>query len=108
MVGPLPPQGDSLLPHGGIRLAGKDISRQNEGGVRADWLSVGTRHWAELAQREQRVLTMRFYGNMTQAEIGDQLGISQMHVSRQLARALAYLRDCLLAPEDGATTAEGG
>jgi RNA polymerase sigma-B factor len=76
--------------------------------VRADWLSVGTRHWAELAQREQRVLTMRFYGNMTQAEIGDQLGISQMHVSRQLARALAYLRDCLLAPEDGATTAEGG
>ena len=34
--------------------------------------------------REQRILTMRFYGNMTQAEIGERLGISQMHVSRLL------------------------
>ena len=32
---------------------------------------------------------MRFYGNMTQAQIGDQLGISQMHVSRLLTRALS-------------------
>jgi RNA polymerase sigma-B factor len=50
-------------------------------------------HWNELSGREQRLLTMRFYGNMTQAEIGDRLGISQMHVSRLLARALGYLRD---------------
>jgi RNA polymerase sigma-B factor len=39
---------------------------------------------------------MRFYGNLTQAEIGERLGISQMHVSRLLARALSYLRDRLL------------
>ena len=39
---------------------------------------------------------MRFYGNMTQAEIGDQLGISQMHVSRLLADALGYLRERIL------------
>jgi RNA polymerase sigma-B factor len=38
---------------------------------------------------------MRFYGNMTQSEIGDQLGISQMHVSRLLADALRYLRSHL-------------
>ena len=44
-------------------------------------------HWNDLPEREQRILTMRFYGNMTQAEIGEQLGISQMHVSRLLARA---------------------
>ena len=53
-------------------------------------------HWKELPAREQRVLTMRFYGNLTQAEIGERLGISQMHVSRLLARALRYLRDRLL------------
>jgi RNA polymerase sigma-B factor len=49
-------------------------------------------HWSELPDREQQLLLMRFYGNMTQSEIGAQLGISQMHVSRLLAEALAYLR----------------
>ena len=56
-------------------------------------------HWGDLPKREQRILAMRFYGNMTQTEIGDQLGISQMHVSRLLARALGYLRDCLLGAD---------
>jgi RNA polymerase sigma-B factor len=62
-------------------------------------------HWHELPAREQRILTLRFYGNQTQAEIGEQLGISQMHVSRLLTRALAYLREQLLA--DG-TAGPGG
>jgi RNA polymerase sigma-B factor len=53
-------------------------------------------HWNELPEREQRILVMRFYGNLTQAEIGDRLGISQMHVSRLLARALSHLRSRLL------------
>ena len=53
-------------------------------------------HWKELPAREQHILAMRFYGNLTQAEIGERLGISQMHVSRLLARALGYLRDRLL------------
>jgi RNA polymerase sigma-B factor len=57
-----------------------------------DMESVWT-HWQELPEREQRLLTMRFYGNMTQAQIGDRLGISQMHVSRLLTRALSYLRE---------------
>src|SRR5215471_1772682 len=52
-------------------------------------------HWSTLPQRQQRILAMRFYGNMTQAEIGNRLGISQMHVSRLLDNALARLRDCL-------------
>jgi RNA polymerase sigma-B factor len=56
-------------------------------------------HWGELPEREQRLLMMRFYGNMTQAEIGDRLGISQMHVSRLLAGALSYLRGCVLGPD---------
>ena len=49
-------------------------------------------HWTQLPDREQQLLLMRFYGNMTQSEIGQQLGISQMHVSRLLAGALSFLR----------------
>jgi RNA polymerase sigma-B factor len=49
-------------------------------------------HLDELPEREQRILMLRFYGNLTQSQIGDRLGISQMHVSRLLDRALAYLR----------------
>jgi RNA polymerase sigma-B factor len=52
-------------------------------------------HWADLPDREQELLLMRFYGNMTQSEIGTRLGISQMHVSRLLAEAISYLRDRL-------------
>ncbi len=58
-------------------------------------------HWDELPEREQRILVMRFYGNLTQTEIGDRLGISQMHVSRLLTRALAHLRSKLLEGDDG-------
>jgi len=64
-----------------------------------------TRHWQELPRREQRILVLRFYGNMTQEQIAAELGISQMHVSRLLTRALARLRDKLLndpaAPDPG-------
>jgi RNA polymerase sigma-B factor len=65
-------------------------------------------HWNDLPEREQRILTMRFYGNMTQAEIGERLGISQMHVSRLLARALRYLRDRLLGDEGEAAVTQPG
>jgi RNA polymerase sigma-B factor len=57
-------------------------------------------HWNELPRREQKILLLRFYGDMTQAEIGQQLGISQMHVSRLLAHALGHLRKRLLGPQD--------
>jgi RNA polymerase sigma-B factor len=70
-----------------------------------DMESVQT-HWNDLPTREQRILSMRFYGNMTQTEIGERLGISQMHVSRLLARALSYLRDHLLAADEDAGEAE--
>ena len=46
----------------------------------------------ELPRREQEILLLRFHGDMTQAQTGQQLRISQMHVSRLLARALGYLR----------------
>jgi RNA polymerase sigma-B factor len=61
--------------------------------------ALGT-HWDELPPREQAILLMRFYGDMTQAEIGSKLGISQMHVSRLLAHALTFLRQRILALSD--------
>src|SRR5262245_38417902 len=42
---------------------------------------------------------MRYYGNLTQEQIASHLGISQMHVSRLQARALARLRDWLTSPD---------
>ncbi len=48
-----------------------------------------------LPPREKRILLLRFFGNMTQSQIAAELGISQMHVSRLLARTLAQLREGL-------------
>jgi RNA polymerase sigma-B factor len=56
-------------------------------------------HWGELPPREQQILIMDFQGNMTQAQIGLRLSISQMHVSRLRAHALGHLRARLLGPE---------
>ncbi|HMA46238.1 MAG TPA: RNA polymerase sigma factor SigF [Frankiaceae bacterium] len=52
-----------------------------------------------LPAREKRILLLRFFGNMTQSQIASELGISQMHVSRLLARTLAQLRRGLLEEE---------
>jgi RNA polymerase sigma-B factor len=54
-----------------------------------------------LPEREQRILAMRFYGNLTQADIAERIGISQMHVSRLLTRALTWLRHAMLNDEPG-------
>ncbi|MGQ0467282.1 MAG: RNA polymerase sigma factor SigF [Sporichthyaceae bacterium] len=53
----------------------------------------------QLSPREKRILLLRFFGNMTQSQIASEIGISQMHVSRLLARTLAKLRADLLADE---------
>lgn len=50
-----------------------------------------------LTPREQRILEMRFFGGFTQAEIGREVGVTQMQVSRLLARLLTRLREQLEA-----------
>ncbi|MFC8455125.1 SigB/SigF/SigG family RNA polymerase sigma factor [Kitasatospora sp. NPDC057223] len=54
---------------------------------------------AQLPPREQKILVLRFFRNMTQSQIATEVGISQMHVSRLLARTLAQLREKLLVEE---------
>ncbi|WP_326616042.1 SigB/SigF/SigG family RNA polymerase sigma factor [Streptomyces decoyicus] len=54
-------------------------------------------HLAKLDDRERTLLRMRFGAEMTQAEIGKELGLSQMHISRLLTRACTTLRKGLMA-----------
>jgi len=46
----------------------------------------------QLCDRDKRILLMRFFRNMTQSEIGNELGVSQMQVSRLLTQILSRLR----------------
>jgi RNA polymerase sigma-B factor len=59
--------------------------------ISEDWMAIepGIRR---LPPREQRILLLRFFKGMTQAEIAEEIGISQMHVSRLLSRTLRMLR----------------
>ncbi|WP_431992822.1 RNA polymerase sigma factor SigF [Streptomyces albogriseolus] len=54
---------------------------------------------AELPSRDRKILSLRFVAGMTQSEIGEELGISQMHVSRLLSRTLVKLRRGLTVEE---------
>ncbi|MFJ8474948.1 RNA polymerase sigma factor SigF [Kitasatospora sp. NPDC094011] len=51
---------------------------------------------AKLPPRERRIIMLRFFGNLTQSQIGEEIGISQMHVSRLLTRTLTQLRAGLI------------
>jgi RNA polymerase sigma-B factor len=55
-----------------------------------------------LAAREQEILRLRFFAGLTQREIAEQVGISQMHVSRLIRRSLDEMRERM--DDDGATT----
>jgi RNA polymerase sigma-B factor len=54
-----------------------------------------------LPERERAILYMRFFEDMTQSRIADQLGISQMHVSRLISRSCARVRDEVLQQRAG-------
>jgi RNA polymerase sigma-70 factor (sigma-B/F/G subfamily) len=103
-----PVPGTLDAPSVGETLGGEDPQLDRSLEMQAVWAHMGA-----LPEREQRVLVLRFYGNMSQREIGGQLGISQMHVSRLLTRALGYLRERVFGPEgdgtagDDAPAAEG-
>ena len=88
---------------GAASLAEEDPQLEHMLGMQA----VAT-HWGELPLREQKILLLRFYGGMTQAQVGQQLGISQMHVSRLLAHALGYLRPRLLGLPEHASGVVAG
>ena len=60
---------------------------------------------AALPNQQRTVLTLRFFENMSQSQIGERMGYSQMHISRLLAKALDALRSQAREPEPLAATA---
>ncbi|MEU2335153.1 RNA polymerase sigma factor SigF [Streptomyces sp. NPDC006654] len=54
---------------------------------------------AALDERDRQIIHMRFVEELTQAQIGERLGVSQMHVSRLLTRTLTHLRENLLSTQ---------
>jgi RNA polymerase sigma-B factor len=55
---------------------------------------------AALPARERRILVLRFFHGMTQSQIAEEVGVSQMHVSRLLTKSLAVLREGLTSDPD--------
>ncbi len=62
---------------------------------------------AALPEREKTVLLLRFFESMTQTQIAERMGYSQMHVSRLLAQALRRLREQVRDPGVNAAPAGG-
>jgi RNA polymerase sigma-B factor len=82
---------DDVDPHTGVALV------ERLGGLDGELARLEERHTLRpllqtLPERERTVVVLRFFGEMTQTEIAQRLGISQMHVSRLLTRSLQQLR----------------
>jgi RNA polymerase sigma-B factor len=74
---------------------GDTIGTEEEGFARAEERATLEPMLAHVTERERLVLTLRFGQDLTQAEIGERIGVSQMQVSRLIRQALARLREGL-------------
>jgi len=72
---------------------GAQLGSEDPGLIDAEHRATLSPLLSKLPAREQTILHLRFFEGLTQSEIASRLGISQMHVSRLLARSLAQLRD---------------
>src|SRR3954469_10103635 len=72
---------------------GAQMGEEDPGLIDAEHRATLSPLLSKLPAREQTILHLRFFEGLTQSEIAARLGISQMHVSRLLARSLAQLRD---------------
>jgi RNA polymerase sigma-B factor len=72
--------------------AGIELTTSEEGFDMAESVTVISSLVSRLPPRERDIIRLRFVDELTQAEIGERVGVSQMHVSRILAHSLARLR----------------
>jgi len=86
------PVGEEGPTHGEL-LAQEDESLE----LLESWATVAPK-LRELPAREREILYLRFFKGLTQSEIADRLGISQMHVSRLLSQTLTRLRQSIREP----------
>ena len=87
---------DQTLCDGGAPLAER-LSADDHALEKIDYRESLAPLIAQLPDRERTILILRFFGNRTQSQIGEVIGISQMHVSRLLDRTLKQLRERLTA-----------
>jgi len=74
------------------------IGQHDEGFERTEQRLLLRSGFDELAPREREILRLRFFEGLTQREIADEVGISQMHVSRLIRRSVDALRETIMAP----------
>lgn len=84
------------------QIESKALATEDAGLRRAELLQSLGASFAELSDRDREIVHMRFYEDLTQAEIADRIGVSQMHVSRILRAALSTARKNLNSENDRA------
>lgn len=82
-----PPTDDDAAPAGRAELA----ERETGFGLTDDRIIL-ERLVERLPEREQEIIRLRFFDELTQAEIADRIGLSQMHVSRLLRKAFEQMK----------------
>lgn len=78
-------------------LDGVELDRAADGGTSWEDVLLVEGLLAELPEREQRIVVLRFWAGWTQQEIAEDVGVSQMHVSRLLRASLARLHELAVA-----------
>jgi len=79
----------------GARTLGDTLGRREEGYDRVELGQAIGPAFSELPEREREIVRLRFFEDLTQSEIAARVGVSQMHVSRLLRRALDQLHDAV-------------
>jgi RNA polymerase sigma-B factor len=80
---------------GGTTSFADHLGKQDEHLENLEYRASLAPEMEKLPEREREILYLRFFKGLTQSEIADRMGISQMHVSRLLSRTLAQLRHAL-------------
>ncbi len=83
---------EMLSSDAGSATVGELVGEADAELARVDFMQALRPVLGELAERERTIVLLRFFGNMTQTQIAEEVGISQMHVSRLLAQTLDRLR----------------
>lgn len=86
---------EMLSSDAGSATVGELVGEADAELARVDFMQALRPVLGELAERERTIVLLRFFGNMTQTQIAEEVGISQMHVSRLLSQTLDRLRNRL-------------
>jgi RNA polymerase sigma-B factor len=84
---------------------GETLGGHDDGFERAEHRLLLRRGFATLAPREREILRLRFFEGLTQREIAERVGLSQMHVSRRIRASVEALRATLGDAEERVTAA---